>query len=370
MKIIIKNILTPVVLIVCNVLGACAQPVNPNAEIAVVSVTRTENEQDQDRKKSTEKPQNLTESSENSAKTSEKRTETKARQQDPNDPNSLANDPNYINSELSDFEPDLKTELQKSKGRQIFYNRYQKILNEYLDKHGDVDYVRLRRHRLKLINAIEGLEEIKPLEIMSWSREEKISFWINCYNAFTLKLVVDNYPIEPRWYMVTYPDNSIIQIPGAWTKNYFEVTGLQYNLNEIKNGLLLDRFDDVRIALALCNATKSGPFLRKEIYTARKLDTQLDEQVKRYIQSKRGMSINTSSNVLNLSNYFMMEKNVFTKFSEVRRFRTYDEQERAILNFIYPFLTKEQTEWLESTEFEVNFMKYDWELNEQSKNSI
>ena len=117
-----------------------------------------------------------------------------------------------------------------------------------------VDYKTLRRKRAELITAVREFDKVHPAQKISWTRNEKIAFWINAHNLFTLKLVVDNYPIQPRWYLINYPDNSIMHIPGGRNKKYFKVMGLEYTLREIEKEILMARFRDPKIFFALSYA--------------------------------------------------------------------------------------------------------------------
>jgi hypothetical protein len=232
---------------------------------------------------------------------------------------------------------------------------------------GFVDYATLRRKRSDVLTATIELESLNPALLMSLSKEERIAFWINTYNFCMLKLIIDHYPIEPRWYMILYPNNSIMQIPGAWTKIYFDIQKLEYNLKEIEQNFLLDRYKDPRICFALSYASIGGATLRNEPYTGEQLDSQLDDQVKRYLQSPKGMKLDKENRVLYLSNIFQMHKSVFlnSEYAAVLKFRTRKPEERAWLNFILPYMDETDAAWLEKNNFEIKFLQYDWLLNEK-----
>jgi len=195
-----------------------------------------------------------------------------------------------------------------------FYTYCQAVFDLCVNDNGDVDYSRLKRKRSDLLNAFKILETIHPAQIMAMDDAEKQAFWINTYNLCTLKLIIDNYPIEPKWYMILYPKNSIMQISTPWTKNYFKVQGLEYNLEEIERELLLERFKDPRICFALSNAARGGAFLRKEAYRGQTLSGQLDEQVRKYLSSPRGLKWDNENKTLYISNLFNMYRDIFFFF--------------------------------------------------------
>jgi len=247
------------------------------------------------------------------------------------------------------------------------YGYWEHIFNpQLICQNGDVDYATLRRKRTHLINAARKLENLHPAVLMSLSKEERIAFWINTHNTCVLKLIVDNYPIQPKWYMILYPANSIMHISGAWDKVFFKIMGLEYNLKEIRNDLLLDRYKDPRICFALSDAARGGAVLRNEPYWPERLDSQLDEQTRTYLQLPQGFRLDRNANVAYLSNVFTMNKNVFliSEYASILKFRSRKPDERAWLNFLSVFLPEEDAIYLENNDLVIRFIGFDWTLNE------
>ena len=248
------------------------------------------------------------------------------------------------------------------------YEKCKTIFTTYVDKEGNVDYKSLRRKRILLIGAARAFEDLHPAEFMSWSAKEKKAFWINAYNLFTLKLIIDNYPIEPHWILrMRYPDNSIMQISNAWTDNYFTVMGLEYSLREIEREVLLERFKDLRVCFALSYASMSSAFLRNEAYHAEKLDEQLDEQVKKYLANPRGLKFDHSNRIIYLSSLFNLYKDYFVKseYAKIKKFREQQPNIRAYLNFTTKYMRPEEVKYVEAKTYTVKFQIYDWHLNEK-----
>ncbi len=279
-------------------------------------------------------------------------------------PTPVSNDPNQNPSSPKSEEGSL--DLPKESPLPALYKACQNILSQYVNDNGDVNYSLLRRKRSELYNVTKILETVHPAQIMAMNDAEKQAFWINAYNFCTLKLIVDNYPIEPKWYMILYPNNSIMQISSPWTKNYFTIQGLEYNLQEIEQELILERFKDPRICFALSNATRGGAFLRKEPYRAETLNEQLDDQVRKFLTSPRGLIWEKDNTVLDISNLFNTYRNVFLKseYAQIKKFRNRKDDEKAWLNFLTAFLPAEQKNLLETTDYTFKFITYDWNLNE------
>jgi len=246
---------------------------------------------------------------------------------------------------------------------------YGMILKKYVDEDGNVDYRNLRKKRGELLSIFKDLKQLHPAEMLSWSREEKIAFWINTHNIFVIKLVIDNYPIKPKWYMVIFPDNSIIHIPGGRNKKYFEVMGLEYTLEEIEKDLLMDRFKEPLISFGLSYATMGGAYLLNEPYTSEKLYDQLKRQARKMLSDNRGIKIDRENNVIHLTDIFnWYEEHFIEQYGEIKKFRDKEPNIRSYLNFILEFAPKETAKYLTTREYTVKFQNYNWLLNERTKN--
>ena len=213
--------------------------------------------------------------------------------------------------------PDNKTAKQPTLNESLaeFFGRY-------VNDKGMVDYKTLRPRRLELISLLRKFDGLTTKEYDSWPEEEKIAFWINAYNLCTIKVVIDNYPIEASRYMLLfYPANSIRQISKPWTSYTFDIMQVKYTLREIEQGILLRQFDEPRVCFALSYASVDGPRLRNEPYTGSKLEKQLDEQIRSFISNKRGFHINRKEAEVYLSAIFKWNaETLIKKYGTDRKF--------------------------------------------------
>ena len=166
--------------------------------------------------------------------------------------------------------------------------------------------------------------------------------------------------------MVIYPDNSIMQIPGAWEKVFHEIQREEYTLKEIEQDFLLERYKDPRICFALSNATIGGPPLRNEPYKAERLYEQLDDQIQKYLSTDKGMRWDRNNKILSLSYIFQTYKKTFLEsdWAKIKKFRSREAEERVWLNFILPYLSEEDARYLEDKDMRIKFIDFDWHLNE------
>ena len=126
----------------------------------------------------------------------------------------------------------------------------QRPLDQILDlnvRDGLVYYRALRSERGRLDRYAASLN-VSAATYDAWSREHKMAFWINAYNAFVLQTVIDRYPIKGA--SKSYPPNSIRQIPGAFEQIKHRAAGRSVTLDEIEK-TILPQFKEPRVYLAL-----------------------------------------------------------------------------------------------------------------------
>ena len=284
----------------------------------------------------------------------------------PNEEQAKSTDPNTPDSEDTADENNDIFELKLS-SLVLINEAYDRIFTpELISEEGLVDYSTLKRKRLDVLTAKRELKNLNPAVLMTLSKEERVAFWINTYNFCTIELILRHYPIQPKWYMIIYPDNSIMQITGAWTKEFFDIQREEYNLQEIEQDFLLKRYKDPRICFAISNASVGGATLRNERYRGDRLDEQLDDQVKKYLATSKGIRWDKDTDLLKLSNVFQAHAKTFLEsdLAGIKKFRKRKDQERVWLNFIRPHLSEEDIRYLEKTDFKIQFIEFDWHLNE------
>lgn len=146
------------------------------------------------------------------------------------------------------------------------------LLQKYVSENGKVDYKGLKANKESLYAYCQILTENPVKE--DWGREEKLAYWINAYNAFTLKLIVDNYPTK-----------SIMNFDGGktWDVRRIKLGDKKYSLNQIENDVIRPQFKDPRIHFAVNCAAKSCPPLWNRAYTAENLDSALETRTRAFI---------------------------------------------------------------------------------------
>jgi hypothetical protein len=147
------------------------------------------------------------------------------------------------------------------------------------------DYAGLKKDPAKLDAYLDALRAVTPPELAAWSEDERYAFWINAYNAFTIKKVVSNYPLksirdlDKAFGLKSVFDDEFIAMPG----HHPEGKDDKLSLNDIENGILRPVFKDARVHAAINCASYSCPSLFARAFTAGELDEQLDARMKAFV---------------------------------------------------------------------------------------
>ncbi|MCB0555208.1 MAG: DUF547 domain-containing protein [Phaeodactylibacter sp.] len=151
------------------------------------------------------------------------------------------------------------------------------LLQKYVRPDGFVDYKGFVLDSAQLNSYLALLSSAHPQK--SWPKAEQMAYWINAYNAFTVKLIVDHYPVES----IKDIKRGIPFVNSVWDIKFIEIQGQTYDLNNIEHGILRKEFNDARIHAAINCASYSCPPLRNEAYWAGKLDSQLDDAMRHFV---------------------------------------------------------------------------------------
>lgn len=169
----------------------------------------------------------------------------------------------------------------KSNSKPVTHELWDTLVQTHVSPEGKVNYKGIIKDSLKLNAYLDLLSANHPND-KNWSADERLAYWINAYNAFTVKLIIDNYPTKS----IKDIKKGIPFVSDVWEINFFEIEGNSYNLNDIEHRIIRKRFTEPRIHAACNCASFSCPRLRNEAFTAERLDEQLDDQMKGFINNK------------------------------------------------------------------------------------
>jgi hypothetical protein len=112
------------------------------------------------------------------------------------------------------------------------------------------------------------------------SRDEQLAFWINAYNAWTIRLIVSH---DERESIRNINRSFGLRLKGPWSERLAKIGGTTYTLDDIEHGIIRPRYGEPRIHMALVCAAMGCPPLRSEAYTGARLDAQLEDQAMAFV---------------------------------------------------------------------------------------
>jgi hypothetical protein len=299
---------------------------------------------------------------------------------EPNETETLKAEPNEV--EPAKVEPNeiktvkVKPNDVKPPTKATFHDKCADILSSFVDDKGMVDYRRLKQKRLKLKKLLDEFAELGPGEYKSWPKDDKITFWINAYNLHVLQIIIENYPIEAYRYLQflpTWEPDSIRHINkriGGIDKQKFIVMDEVFTLPEIEQRFFRKEFNEPRVFFALCYATLSSPPLRNEPYYGSKLNKQLDDQARKFLSNPLAFKIDRNKQRVYLSS--ILQPNSFgseflNKYGTDKKFKDQQPAVRAVLNFLTNYISEQDKNFLEVENYTVEYMRYNWRLNDSSE---
>ncbi|MBY0493668.1 MAG: DUF547 domain-containing protein [Cyanobacteria bacterium] len=240
---------------------------------------------------------------------------------------------------------------------------YDEILDTYV-RDGLVYYNALRIERAKFDRYVTALGEVSADTLKSWPPDRQLAYWINAYNAFVLRTVIDNYPIRGK--SPDYPANSIRQIPGSFERRQFRAGGRMLTLDAIEKDVI-GEFNDARALLALGRGAMGGPRLKSESYVTARLDSQLQRMATELVESRELVFVDIANERLSVNPIFSWREPIFTKSLADRAPAVYAARspiERSVLALIDPLLVPNEAEFLRKNTFHMAFHDFDWKLND------
>ena len=229
----------------------------------------------------------------------------------------------------------------------IDHRLWQQVLDRYLvEDHisgiNRVDYQAIKNHDNPLLDNY--LNYAATIDVERYSRAEQMAFWINLYNAVTVKLIVDNYPVAS----ITKLGQKLLAF-GPWDDPLITVNGEPLTLNNIEHDILRQQWQDYRIHFAVNCASLGCPNLRATAFTSANLESELEAGAREFLRHQRGLAL--QNNELTLSSIFDWYKDDFG----------HNRQQRLLLLSSY----LPQGQRAQVTEFTGKIRyQYDWKLNE------
>lgn len=198
-----------------------------------------------------------------------------------------------------------------------------------------VNYKKVKTNTKKLDVYIRELQGLSVKEFSSFSSDEKLAFWINAYNAFTVKLIIDHYPVKSIKDIGSF-------FSSPWSKKFIPLFNKQYSLDQIEHETIRKNFKEPRIHFAVNCASIGCPSLYHRAFVSSRLEQQLETVTKQFLS-------NTNKNRL-VANKLKLSK-IFDWYGE-----DFVKSDGSVLAFARKYLQL-------PAKIKVEFNDYDWKLN-------
>jgi hypothetical protein len=221
------------------------------------------------------------------------------------------------------------------------------VLTNYV-KDARVDYAALKAHPQDLNRYLDQIAGVSKAEFKKWNEPQQIAFLSNAYNAYTMRLIIDHYPLK------SIKDIGSI-FSGPWDQPVVKLFGETMNLNTVEHKILRVNYAEPRLHFVLVCAAKGCPPLRAEAFVGARLEEQLMDQARLFLAEFTKNRVDTGKRVVHLSPIFKWYGTDFEKKSG------------SVLAALKPYWPKAAAAALANESFKIRYTDYDWSLNEQSK---
>lgn len=219
-----------------------------------------------------------------------------------------------------------------------------------------VDYAGLAKDHAQLKAVLDDFSKVTKPQFDSWDKSRQQAFLVNAYNAFTIELILTRYPdlksIRDLGSFLTKP----------WSKKFFKLFGQDSYLDFIEHEMLRKEgvYDDPRVHFGVVCASIGCPMLRNEAFVAEKLESQLDDGMKRFLSDRARNRYNPQSGKLEISRIFDWYGKDFE-----RGHKGFTSVKGAMARYADRLAdTPEDRAAVKAEKADIEFLDYDWSLND------
>ena len=238
----------------------------------------------------------------------------------------------------------------ESNAARIDHGAWQDILDGYVHPDPDgvnlVDYAALAANAADTAKLAGYLEHLQAIDPRDYPRAEQLAYWINFYNALTLKVVLDEYPVDS----IKDIHEGLVPLTGPWGDVHANVAGRDLTLDQIEHGILRPIWRDGRIHYAVNCAAYSCPHLVRTVFTAANTEALLEAAARDYVNSPRGVDVLDGGSIVLSSIYEWYPED-------------FGGTEASVIEHLAAYADGELASFLKTFDGEIEYF-YDWSLNE------
>ncbi len=248
--------------------------------------------------------------------------------------------PDTVSDPAAEAAPDAAVERKSEPA--FDHGPFDHLLHEFVDPDGWVDYETLAQDTEALDGYIASIADA-PYEDLG--KDDRLALLINAYNAFTLRLILDHYPV-----------GSIRDIPKSkrWAAERWQIAGETYSLNQIEHELIRKQFAEPRIHFALVCAAYSCPPLRNEAYVGERLEAQLHSQAVYTHTHPRWFVYDSEKNTVSLTSLYEWYGGDFKIKAD------------SVLDFAAGYVPELRSALDDGRKPKTGWIHYDWKLNSKA----
>jgi Protein of unknown function, DUF547 len=222
---------------------------------------------------------------------------------------------------------------------------YDALLKKYVDG-GKIDYARFKANKADLEAFDAYLARIATCDVAKLPALAQEAFWVNAYNTYNIKGVLEKYPIE-----------NIKTIDGFLDKRLWRVANRDLTINDMEyKHVIPARMDARQHFTVVCADLGSVPLL-SDAYTSSNLEAGLESQTKKFVADSRNFNVDIPKKIVNVSMLFS-PKWYEKDFLADKRFKG-----KKAVEYLIPYVDKATADFLASGDYTVNYIEWDWTLN-------
>lgn len=217
------------------------------------------------------------------------------------------------------------------------HSKFDELLKANVDENGMVDYSSFKSNK----DFDVYIKSIAEADVNNLSKEDKLAFYLNAYNATVIKNVLDHLPIA-----------SPMDVDGFFKKITHQIAGNEITLDKLEHDYAM-KIEPVLIHFGLVCAAISCPKLLRKAYNGKTVFQQLEENGKEFLNDPSKNWLDKENNILYLSEIFKWFK------------KNFEERYGSLQKAAEHFMNESDKSFVKENTVEVKFNKYNWQLNTQ-----
>jgi len=231
---------------------------------------------------------------------------------------------------------------------QISHRLWSSWLQSYVRAFDDgvnrIDYAKVTAADRKSLKQYLG--DMQQIQISSYARDEQKAYWVNLYNALTVDVVLEHYPVESIRDIDISPG---FFADGPWGKKLLNIEGQAVSLNDIEHRILRPIWRDARIHYALNCASTGCPNLLAQSYDSKNIEANLEQAARDYVNHERGVHLHGKDiHLSSIYNWFQSD---------------FGSSASDVFEHLRQYASAELKSKLANTT-KINGYEYDWSLND------